>query len=332
MLCNRLIVLSLLQFLLTVSCFLLPRQEESLAPPLMETPKIAYDTAVARKGTIEDTVSVQGIFVNRERTSVYFAPRGGFIKDIRVGVGSTVKRGDILAELDTRQLEYNYKIQELALKKAELQYRKFSTADISIVDRELAQIELEEQRLRTEQAKKDLESAIIRAPFDGIIVFKDSDYSRGDEIEAYVTLLQIALPGTLEIMYEGSRMDVFYQGMPVDIVMKDGTTHKAEVVQTPRDTPQSGKKDYTGAVFFRLTKTTGSVRRGMKCDIRVVLDRKEETLIIPKNLVQSDNGVSFVYVLENDLPSERAVETGIASSTEIEILNGLAEGDQIIKR
>jgi RND family efflux transporter MFP subunit len=314
------------------SCFLLPRQEETLAPPLMETPKIAYDTAVVRKGTIEDVVTVPGIFVNRERTSVYFAPRGGFIKDIRVGVGSTVKRGEILAELDTRELEYNYRIQELALKKAELKYKKNSTADFSAVDQELALIELEEQRLKTEQAKKDLDSAIIRAPFDGIIVFKDSDYSRGDEIEAYVTILQIALPGTLEIMYEGSRMDVFYQGMPVEIIMKDGKNYKAEVIQTPRDTPQSGKKDFTGAVFFRLNKSSADVRRGMKCDVKITLDRKESTLIIPKNLVQTDNGVSFVYVLENDLPSERVVETGITSSTEIEILKGLSEGDQIIKR
>ena len=52
------------------SCFLLPREEELLAPPVMEAPEISYRTVAVKRATIEDNVRVTGYFVYADQHSV----------------------------------------------------------------------------------------------------------------------------------------------------------------------------------------------------------------------------------------------------------------------
>jgi macrolide-specific efflux system membrane fusion protein len=51
---------------------------------------------------------------------------------------------------------------------------------------------------------------------------------------------------------------------------------------------------------------------------------------IPESTLQKKNGSYYVQVLENGNAVERAVTIGARSKTEIEILSGLAVGEQVI--
>lgn len=87
------------------SCFLVPREEEVLAPPLIEPPEITYQTYAISLGTIEDTIRAFGSIVYVGQSDLSFRQRGGRLKTLHVRVGDAVKDGQIIAELHTDSIE-----------------------------------------------------------------------------------------------------------------------------------------------------------------------------------------------------------------------------------
>jgi macrolide-specific efflux system membrane fusion protein len=323
-------IVLLISVILYSSCFLLPREEEILAPPLMKTPEITYTVIEPNRGTIENILSVTGNFVTRDQVAVYFAPEGGYIKELYVREGDYVQKGQLLAELDTDELEYNYRLSKLALKKAELNIKKSESGFTSPVDKELAQIALEEQQLRTERAQEKLVMAQLFSPIEGEIVYKRGILV-GEYIESYKSLYHIAPPQVMEVRYQGYKHTDFVPGMEVQIEY-DRVLYKGNVVQTPRNTPYEDLERYKETVFVRPEVMPEEVRRGGYCTIKAVLEKSEDTIILPRNVVQKYSGRSYVYILEEGIRKERVVETGIQSSTEVEIIKGVELGEKVIKR
>ena len=59
-------------------------------------------------------------------------------------------------------------------------------------------------------------------------------------------------------------------------------------------------------------------------------DVAEQALVVPIEVINSDQEGSFVYAVENGILVKKRVVTGISSNTLCEITEGLNEGDQIV--
>ena len=108
MLKNRTFLVFLVIILLVIGlsgCYLFPKEEEVLAPPLIEPPEITYETLGATRGTIEKKITASGTFVSIEQGNMFFKNRGGRLKKVYVKVGDIVEKGDLLAELDSGDLK-----------------------------------------------------------------------------------------------------------------------------------------------------------------------------------------------------------------------------------
>ena len=53
-------------------------------------------------------------------------------------------------------------------------------------------------------------------------------------------------------------------------------------------------------------------------------------LILPRNVVSLYSGESYVQVLEDGVKKERVIETGIKNVTDVEVVDGLEEGEVVI--
>lgn len=49
--------------MLNSGCNLFPKEEEVLAPPLMEPPEISYETKEVKKGTIEKSINAVPLYL-----------------------------------------------------------------------------------------------------------------------------------------------------------------------------------------------------------------------------------------------------------------------------
>ncbi len=148
--CSVMLFLSLFS-----GCYFLPKEEEILEPPLKVPEAVSYKTYEVTKGTIERYMSGSGKFESTE-TQILYYPTTGRLKEIHVKSGAEVKKGDLIVELDTGDLEYTIYKQEKAVRTAELSLeiaQKNAVPDEIAIRRAEINVELAERELELSRDK-----------------------------------------------------------------------------------------------------------------------------------------------------------------------------------
>ena len=306
-----------------------------------------------QKGDIERKIRVTGRFVSVSQSNVQFTERGGRLESIRVKLGQSVKKGDLLATLDTETLADDIKLQEIALQRSRIGYEKARQAyndEVGVAKYELdkpqREIDANKARLQADvdMAKLDVDSNDIRlaalqralseaqmaSPIDGDVIYI-TDVKTGDWIESYSTVVTVADPNQLQLRYAEDRVGDFVTGMKVT-VNYENSPYEGEVVMTPVDLPIDAKESMKNTILVAATGLPEGIRIGSDAQIVAVLDQRTDTIVLPKYALNKNFGRTYVNVLKNNLREERDVEIGIQSDTEVEILKGLEIGEQVIVR
>jgi HlyD family secretion protein len=72
------------------------------------------------------------------------------------------------------------------------------------------------------------------------------------------------------------------------------------------------------------------IRSGMTADITIETNKKDNVLMVPKNVVQNLGGKDLVQVVKNGKIENREIITGLEGNEYYEVLSGLSDGDTII--
>jgi multidrug efflux pump subunit AcrA (membrane-fusion protein) len=247
-----------------------------------------------------------------------------------VSSGDRVKTGQLLAELDSDTLKYEVALQEIAVQKAKLVAEKAAVLGRDRYEQQIAALDVKEAELSLANDKAELAKAQLFSPMDGVVDFV-ANVAEGDPIDAYRTVVRVADPRVIELSYEGERSSDFTFGMPVEVTYKD-RTYAGQVVRTGSMAPSDATDEDRRTDIIRVKGLPGSVQTGDSASIRVIIQRRDSVLVVPRNLVQTFQGANYVDVLRNGIRRQQPVEQGIVTTTEAEIVKGLAEGDQVIVR
>ena len=93
--------------------------------------------------------------------------------------------------------------------------------------------------------------------------------------------------------------------------------------------PDNMKNDYDGKVCFSASGIPG-LKIGGKANFTAVVAVKENVVLVPRSAVTGTAGYYYVSVLEDGVKTERSVDIGIMSTSQVEILNGVSEGEEVI--
>jgi membrane fusion protein, macrolide-specific efflux system len=361
-------------------CVLMPKEEEVLAPPLKEPPKVAYSYIQLKKGTIERKVECAGYLISVSQVNLSFKNQTGRLKAIHVKEGDKVKKGTIIAELITDNLENQIKQQEILcekmktayetvksngkkdlellelqlynsrkhlsnmesidgvyskeqtdeagtrVKELEIQYQKAQVSYQSSLKSAEADVEL--NSLQLDSLKQNYANSRLVSPIDGTIDYI-IDADEGEYIDIYQTVVRVADPKDLQVQYSEEKVSDFQLGVKVSVKFNDESVN-GTVVATPMDMPQDANENTKKSIRIKLEKIPAEAEIGEAADITLILERKENILIIPRNYMHYVGARKFVNVLEDDVKKERDVETGIQDALEIEITKGVSEGEKII--
>ena len=80
--------------------------------------------------------------------------------------------------------------------------------------------------------------------------------------------------------------------------------------------------------FDQLNEDTLPV--GASVDAEIILETKNDAVVVPTNAVIERDEVKFVYTVVIDRIEKRNVSTGISSWEYMEILDGVREGEMVI--
>lgn len=332
-------LLSLLLLIVMVSsvlsgCYFFPKEEEVLAPPLKVPDQVSYETIEVKKGTIENTIRCTGTFASVSQQDLFYKERGGRLEEVYVYLGDKVKKGEVIAQLETDTILSDIKLQELELKKAQIAYDSAKTRlDIeggSKTDFEMAELNLQESQIKLDGLKTELDHTKLVSPIDGEVVFI-TDVRLGEYINAHQTVVRIADPTKLQLKYSQDRIASFNLGMKA-VVEIDDKEYVGEVVMTPADLPADASEDAKKSVMLNVENLPADVQVGNTASISLTLEKHDNVIVLPKEVVNNFVGRKFVNVLKNNIRDERDIEVGIENDTEVEVVKGLDLGEVIIVR
>ena len=312
-------------------CYLFPKEEEVLAPPLVKPPEITYETEEVKRGVIEKKITGSGTFVSVEQSNMFFKNRGGRLKAIHVEFGEHVEKGQVIAELDSGNLEYQIKQQEIHLKKAQTRLSQVKAYSDDKYERRMAEYDVELAKLNLDSLKRELDDCKLTADISGKVVFIDYDLNLGDYVDAYQTIIRIADPTKLQLQVSGSNLSDYSIGMEADVTIRN-ETYLGKVVMTPADAPIDAPEHQRNNVRIEVEDLPEDVKIGESAQVSLILDRREDVIVIPRYLVRNYMGRKYVLVLEDGLKKEKDVEVGLETPAEAEIVKGLEEGELLIVR
>jgi len=330
----RNIVVFTLLIVISVSsgCFL-PVEEDLLPPDLLRPEEIRFITMEVERGTIQHIIEDGGVIAQASiNYALSFENRSGYLLEINAVLGGEVKKGDVLARLDTGSLETNIIRQQIEVEKRSLTLEEISRTGGSRFARRHAELDLELAMMTLAELEDDLLKATIIAPIDGEIVHIQRDLKIGGFIPERSIILTIADTTLFHFEYNGSYVNNIRHGMEAKLII-DSKSYPATVTMTPMNAPPEERDRYRNLIIFSLINPDdlpANIKSGSRHRFSIFVEEKQNTVIIPAGIMSTFIGQSYVQILEDGMRVERDVIPGIVTATHVEILNGLNEGDLLI--
>ena len=302
-------------------CYLLPDEEEVLAPPVVKASEVKYSTVTVSKKDLEKRLVCSGTVTAEKQYTLTYEKQGG-----------------------TSDIDYQITEKELYKKRAELGVsiiiqRKGTQAEI---DRAGVEVELIDNELeKLYQRKKD---AVLRSPVDGTIS-QISDVRVGDGVSTGQKIATVIDTTGFYIATKPSDGSAFTVGTKLTVKIGD-QEYGGEVFMTPsalrdykREHADDHEKaddtgiDYAADTFYvRFTEDIPPESVGQLADCILIQESVKDAIVISNNLIKTVDGKQVVYVLKNDEKVAVPVEIGLKTVSQSEIKSGLNVGDEIVIR
>ncbi len=289
---------------------------------------------VVSKGEIKSGIYTSGSVRPAEAVNFPYDPAGNII--FYFENGEEVKKGKILFETKDPEMEFQYEealINRDRIKTQLDQLKKISAEDPEI-EPQVKQLESElaGAQSRVNQLNKMLENNKIKAPFDGVVTLSKDMPALGDGGVApgYVRLLN---PEELIISVPIDEID-FPQVKEGDKVNVSLMAYQDEVFSGSVTYLGREASNRDGRVSFPAIITLEPDERilpGMTADVWVILAQETDILVVPiETVFDGEKGEQYVNVITDEGGIEmRPVKTGISDDNQIEIIEGVREGEMI---
>lgn len=229
-------------------------------------------------------------------------------------------------QLAQRQME----AASLAVQLAEVEARSGGTITEQT---RAAETDLAAARLLLENLKAKLAQAKLKAPADGTILslgLKDSQPVQ--ETQLLLTL------GNLDTMTITARVDEIDIGKvrPGQPLTARSNAYRQLRFQgsVKRVAAQAGPSTAGVGTSFAVegdvVNEQSLLRSGMNAEVTIATDKRESTLVVGLAAVREEGGTASVLVVEDFTVKVQPVKLGLRTQTEVEILQGLKEGDQVM--
>lgn len=200
----------------------------------------------------------------------------------------------------------------------------------------------DQQVLAVEELQEQLDSLVIKAPFDGVF--------STDFVNQRVNVLTSLVPGTkvtsstqfggvasMDTMLLGIQVDELdlpsiNAGMEVEVSVDSvpNQIYKGEVTQVSTvGTTTNGVTYYD--VVVSVSETDG-LKYGMTATGEILLENKQDILMIAIEALQSRGGRYYVTLKNDDgtVTEQHEIKIGIRNQTYVEVTEGLTEGQTVV--
>jgi HlyD family secretion protein len=323
-----------------------------------------YEVMEVTTGYLEKTTIATGKIEPRDE--ILIKPQiSGIIDAVYKEAGEKVKKGEVIAkvkvipELGTlNSAESRVRLAEINARQSETDFSRmkklYEEKLISAEEYEKSEVSVKQAREELQTAKDNLEivkegitqnsasfsSTLIRSTIDGLIldvpikegnsVIMSNTFNDGTTIATVADMNDLIFRGNIDETEVGR----LHEGMPVKITLGalQDMEFQAELEYiSPKGVEENGANQFEIKAAIRVPDSV-TVRSGYSANAEIVLQRVQDVLTIPESCVEFSGDTTFVYVLTQNEPqlfNRQQVSIGMSDGINIEIKDGLAEGQKV---
>ncbi len=327
--------------------------------------KNTITTVKVERGKIVDKALAIGTIEPENQIAVK-SKISGIVKKVFVEMGDPVKKGELLVEISPNptplefaeakrrveidsvsyeNLRKDYERTQELLQKKLISQQEFDQMLRNFREAEL-RLKLSQEKLslieegKTNLADRKIES-VIKSPITGTVLERRvnvgdpvvplTSYQAGTELFTLANMNDLIFRGTVDEidvgkLEEGMIADLKIGALPDDSI--EGLLY--------RISPKAKMEDNATLfdVEIKITKTgLEMLRAGYSANADIIIQGKEDILVIPERVVEFKEDTAFVEVQQADGEiTKKAIETGLSDGLNIEVVEGLEEGDILVER
>ncbi|MCU0615521.1 MAG: efflux RND transporter periplasmic adaptor subunit [Gemmatimonadaceae bacterium] len=262
------------------------------------------------------------------------AQLAGALQELIVEEGASVRAGQVIAEIDARELEAQVAAAEaqatFARATAERSAALFAQQIITAAENERDQAARVAADASVTQLRTRLGFAKIRSPLTGVITARF--VQSGDIVGNNTRLFTIADLSTLVVRMPVSELEVARLRPGQEVALRvDALGGESVPGRVRRIFPSADSISRLVPVEIAVAGAGASrLRPGYTVRATIRLDTRDDALVVPTRAVLGASGARSVFIVKGGLAERRAVRVGDDVDGKVEVFAGLALGDTVI--
>lgn len=293
--------------------------------PVPVTVLLASDTA------LNTTIDITGTISANEQVNLV-SQASGTITGIYFNEGSKVKKGQLLVKVYSQDLQAslaqnNYQV---TLAK-ENEYRNrvlFEKEAVSKQEYETSLASLNSLKAASEAIQAQISRTEIRAPFSGTIGLRNVSPGGYLSPSSPVATLVNIDPAKITFAVPEKYLSLIKDGSKINFTIE--SSRKTFTATVYAIEPSIDVNSRTITVRARAANPDGLLTAGSFAKISLALEEIPRTIMVPTQSVIPDIKNNNVFVVDSGMAVQRQVKTGLRTDKQIEIVEGLKEGDSVI--
>lgn len=293
---------------------------------------IAVTSTIVAQRTVKQQLNLVGTTEANQETQIA-SEASGKITSVNFNLGDYIAKGTVIAYVDNeyKKLALNdIKLSHNKNKEDYLRYQNLIEGDAA-TETQLrdAKLAYENSTIQLQQAERQLKDTYISVPFSGYITSKNVEL--GSYVDKATLIASIADLSKLKVVLLVSESNAYRlkKGESVEV----STTQYPGVIFSGNIMNISPKGDDSHSYPVEISivnKTEYPLKVGTYVNIKIDLADAKSRLMIPRDAIINSIKEPSVYVIDGVHVKLTKITIGNEYESEIEILDGLKEGDSIV--
>ena len=271
--------------------------------------------------------------VQAEDETTLRSPSDGTLIELKAKEGRPVRKGEVLAVVESQTLRNAWTAAKATLDQAEDAFRRVSMVHeggaVTEIEYMNVKSKVEQARASEAAAWSALEKCNVKSPIDGVVekiwCTKSMELIPGEPLMRIVNLGELSIAFSVPEA-ELSRCnvgDAAVVSIPALGMEVDGRVQSKGVTASAL----SRSYDCTAAISGK----PGGLMPGMVCKVFLGTDREDSTIVIPASAVMTDMEGRYVWTVDgNGVVGKKRIRVGGYSYSGISVADGLEEGEMVI--
>lgn len=306
---------------------------EDIDTALSETKNVLSDTKQALEAVRDatETIAYRNTVSNSDKTSL--DNQKSYINTVHadvIGAQQSISLIRITNETNINTGEASVSTAEAKLQKAqdELNLKKAGPTQENI---DLYSAKIKQAQANVSLLYNKINEAVLKSPIQGQIT--KINKREGETVQTTDSVISFLPEGPFQVevdIYEEDIVDVEVD----NFVRISLPAFLDEILEGRVISIDPAEKLIDGVVYYEVniifSTEKENIKPGMTADVVIETDKKENVLIISKAALRMINGEKMVRVFKKGKSEERKIEIGLEGNEYIEIISGLAEGEEVI--